>query len=97
MKPLETITVLDLTEGNPYIGSVFADYGATVLKVERPQGGDSIRRRGSIAVNEEGSYSRYYLRGKKSMAIDYSTEAGQEIIRRLAGKCDMVVTNSKED
>jgi len=97
MKPLETITVLDLTEGNPYIGSVFADYGATVLKVERPQGGDSIRRRGSIAVNEEGSYSRYYLRGKKSMAIDYNTEAGQEIIRRLAGKCDMVVTNSKED
>lgn len=97
MKPLETITVLDLTEGNPYIGSVFADYGAPVLKVERPQGGDSIRRRGSIAVNEEGSYSRYYLRGKKSMAIDYSTEAGQEIIRRLAGKCDMVVTNSKED
>jgi len=76
---------------------VFADYGATVLKVERPQGGDSIRRRGSIAVNEEGSYSRYYLRGKKSMAIDYNTEAGQEIIRRLAGKCDMVVTNSKED
>ena len=29
---------IDLTEGNPYIGSVFADYGATVLKVEKPQG-----------------------------------------------------------
>ena len=46
MKPLEAVSVLDLTEGNPYIGSVFADYGATVLKVEKPQGGDDIRRRG---------------------------------------------------
>lgn len=45
MKPLEAVSVLDLTEGNPYIGSVFADYGATVLKVEKPQGGDDIRRR----------------------------------------------------
>ena len=36
MKPLEAVSVLDLTEGNPYIGSVFADYGATVLKVEKP-------------------------------------------------------------
>ena len=34
MKPLEAVSVLDLTEGNPYIGSVFADYGATVLQVE---------------------------------------------------------------
>ena len=36
MKPLEAVSVLDLTEGNPYIGSEFADYGATVLKVEKP-------------------------------------------------------------
>ena len=46
MKPLEAVSVLDLTEGNPIIGSVFADYGATVLKVEKPQGGDDIRRQG---------------------------------------------------
>ena len=42
MKPLEAVSVLDLTEGNPYIGSVFADYGATVLKVEKQQGGDDM-------------------------------------------------------
>jgi len=63
MKPLEAVSVLDLTEGNPYIGSVFADYGATVLKVEKPQGGDDIRRRGGTP-EEEGPYAQYYLRGK---------------------------------
>ena len=52
MKPLEAVSVLDLTEGNPYIGSVFADYGATVLKVEKPQGGDDIRRRGGTPEEE---------------------------------------------
>lgn len=56
MKPLEAVSVLDLTEGNPYIGSVFADYGATVLKVEKPQGGDDIRRRGGTP-EEEGPYA----------------------------------------
>ena len=96
MKPLEAVSVLDLTEGNPYIGSVFADYGATVLKVEKPQGGDDIRRRGGTP-EEEGPYAQYYLRGKKSIAIDYTTADGQEIVRKLAAKCDMVAVNKQED
>ncbi len=97
MKPLESLTVLDLTEGNPYIGSMFADYGATVLKVEKPQEGDDIRRRGSKNVGVEGPYVHYYMRGKKSIAIDYTTEDGQDIIKRLAEKCDMIATNNKEE
>ena len=52
MKPLCSLKVLDLTDGNPYTGSMFADYGADVLKIENPIGGDSIRRRG--AKDKEG-------------------------------------------
>ena len=49
MKPLASLRILDLTDGNPYPGSLFADYGAEVLKIEPPGRGDSIRRRGGRA------------------------------------------------
>lgn len=38
MKPLASLKILDLTDGNPYPGSLFADYGAEVLKIEPPGG-----------------------------------------------------------
>lgn len=41
MKPLASLRILDLTDGNPYPGSLFADYGAEVLKIEPPGRGDS--------------------------------------------------------
>ena len=47
MKPLVTLKVLDLTDGCPYITTMFADYGAEVIKIEPPGTGDSMRRRGA--------------------------------------------------
>ena len=46
MRPLASLRILDLTNGNPYPGSLFADYGAEVWKIEPPGRGDPIRRRG---------------------------------------------------
>lgn len=93
MKPLKSIRVLDLTEGNPYIGSMLANYGAEVIKAEPPAGGDSIRRRGAAPGESEGIYQAYYNRGKRSIAVDLTQPEGQEIIRRIAAKVDMVAVN----
>ena len=56
MKPLSSLKILDLTDGNPYAASMFADYGAEVLKIENPCGGDSIRKRGNLTGDGEGIY-----------------------------------------
>lgn len=96
MKPLCSLRVLDLTDGNPYTGSMFADYGATVLKIEKPHGGDSIRRRGAKEEGEEGIYQAFYNRGKKSMALDLSKSAGADVLKRLVPGFDMLVVNKPE-
>jgi len=97
MKPLIGLRVLDLTDGNPYIGSMFADYGAEVVKIEVPGSGDSIRRRGAKSEDQEGIYQAYYNRAKKSMTIDITTTQGQEIIRKLVPHFDMLVINVAEE
>lgn len=97
MKPLLSLRVLDLTDGNPYIGSMFADYGAEVLKIEVPGVGDSIRHRGASSDKEEGIYQAYYNRGKKSMTLDITKPAGQNIIKRLIPQFDMFVVNTAEE
>lgn len=96
MNPLNALKVLDLTSGNPYTSSMFADYGAEVLKIEDPDGGDSIRKRGAKA-GEEGIYQAFYNRAKKSMTLDITKGAGQDVIKRLVSKFDMLVVNKSED
>lgn len=92
MKPLSNIKVLDLTEGIPYIGSMFADYGAELIKIE-PLSGDPIRCLGG----ESGPYSGYYLRAKQSIALDFTKSEGAEIVKRLAADCDMIVVSRSEE
>lgn len=96
MKPLSSLKVLDLTDGNPYAGSMFADYGAQVLKIEAPGSGDSIRRRGAKPGQPQGPYAAFYNRSKQSMTLDITRPAGQEILRRLAAGYDMLVVNRPE-
>lgn len=97
MKPLIGLKVLDLTDGNPYIGSMFADYGAEVVKIEKPGAGDTIRRRGAGETGQEGIYQAYYNRAKKSMTIDLTKPQGQEIVRRLVPHFDMLCANAAEE
>ncbi|KEI01130.1 CoA transferase [Clostridium botulinum] len=97
MKPIKGLRVLDLTDGVPYIGSIFADYGADVIKVEKPGLGDSIRRRGAKAEKSQGPYWKYYMRSKKSITIDYHKAKGAEIIKRLVKNTDMIAFNEPEE
>ena len=102
--PLQDIVVLDLSRilAGPWATQVLADYGATVLKVEHPRGGDDTRRWGppylKDADGRDTAESAYYLsanRGKRSLAIDFSRPEGQALVRRLASQADVLVENFK--
>jgi crotonobetainyl-CoA:carnitine CoA-transferase CaiB-like acyl-CoA transferase len=102
--PLAHIRVLDLSRvlAGPWAAQFLADMGAEVIKIERPGEGDDTRGWGppylvEPTANDPG-ISAYFTctnRGKKSVAVDMATPAGQDIIRRLAAKSDVVIENFK--
>jgi formyl-CoA transferase len=104
---LDGIFILDLTRilAGPTATQMLGDMGATVIKVENPKtGGDDTRGWGpNYARNEDGSpsdLSAYFMsanRNKRSIAVDIATAEGQDIIRRLAARADIVVENFKPD
>lgn len=98
VKPLSGIRILDLSRvlAGPICTMVLADMGAEVIKVENPDGGDETR---SMKPPEAGGEAHFFLsvnRTKKSVAIDITTAAGQELIHRLAAKCDVLVENYRK-
>lgn len=101
MKPLEGIRVLDLSRvlAGPWCTQLLADLGADVIKIERPGAGDDTRHWGPPWHGEdEERVAAYFLaanRGKRSAAIDFSKPEGADLVRRLAGKSDVVVENFK--
>lgn len=102
---LDGLFVLDLSRilAGPTATQLLGDMGATVIKVENPKtGGDDTRGWGpNYARNEDGSasdLSAYFMstnRNKRSIAVDIATPEGQDIIRRLAARADVVVENFK--
>jgi crotonobetainyl-CoA:carnitine CoA-transferase CaiB-like acyl-CoA transferase len=102
--PLQGIVVLDLTRvlAGPWATQVFADYGADVIKIENPSGGDDTRHWGPPFLRDERgkdtSEAAYYLaanRGKRSVAIDLANVEGQALVRRLAAGADVLIENFK--
>jgi len=102
--PLQGIKVLDLSRilAGPWSTQVLADYGAQVWKIEKPGEGDDTRQWGPpFLLDAEGNstgQSAYFLcanRGKLSLAIDISSEQGQQQIRALALQADILVENYK--
>ena len=96
---LEGLRILDLTQGvaGPYCTKLLSDYGAAVLKIERPEGGDPARRAGPFPDDEpHPERSGLFLdlnTGKRSVTLNLKTESGQRILRRLAADSDAVVEN----
>jgi crotonobetainyl-CoA:carnitine CoA-transferase CaiB-like acyl-CoA transferase len=102
--PLSHIKVLDLSRvlAAPWTGQNLSDLGAEVIKIERPQKGDDSRAFGPPWLKDpngkDTTESAYFLaanRGKKSITIDLSKPAGQELVRRLAVQCDVLLENYK--
>lgn len=92
--PLAGIRVLEL--GNfiaaPFAARVFADFGADVIKVERPGSGDELRGWRALRGGTSMLF-RTIARNKRSITLDLSTRDGRDIALDLAGRCDVVVEN----
>ena len=94
--PLTGIRVLDLTSvvSGPLATMFLADQGAEVIKVE-PLGGD-ITRRSRQAISASGEFSALFVssnRGKRSLALDLKRPEAAKIMRKLIGRCDVLVQN----
>jgi len=92
--PLAGVKVLDLSIAltGPYAAALLADQGAEVIKVERPGIGDIARWIG-VAVNGMSALYLVCNRGKRSIAVDAQSEAGRDVVRRLARDADVVLQN----
>jgi formyl-CoA transferase len=92
--PLRGYRVLEL--GNliaaPYASRLFAEFGAEVIKVERPRGGDELRR---WRLTRGDTSMFWYLQGrnKKSITLDLRQPAGQALALDLVRRCDVVIEN----
>ena len=92
--PLEGVRVVDISNllAGPTAGMYLADFGADVIKVERPPGGDDFRRWG-YEKNGVGLYFKMVNRNKKSVTADLHTPIGVEIVKRLVRDADIVIEN----
>ncbi|MCY0893803.1 MAG: CoA transferase [Acidibacillus sp.] len=94
MKPLQDITIIDLTRilSGPYCTMYFADLGANVIKIEPPTG-DDTRTWGPPFIESESAYFLSVNRNKKSMVLNLKLEEDKNILRKLIQSADVVVEN----
>ncbi|MCK5439993.1 MAG: CoA transferase [Gemmatimonadetes bacterium] len=96
--PLNTIRVVDLTRilAGPYATMILGDYGADVVKIERPDGGDDARGWGPPWVPGAGGASAYFTavnRNKRSCTLDLKADAGKQVLWRMLTRADVVIPN----
>jgi succinyl-CoA---D-citramalate CoA-transferase len=92
--PLSDIKVLELGTliAGPFCSRIFAEFGAQVIKIESPEGGDPLRQWRKL---HNGTSLWWYLqaRNKKSVTVNMREPEGQEIVRSLAAGADIVIEN----
>ena len=102
--PLSHLRVLDLSRvlAGPWASQNLADLGAEVIKIERPGAGDDTRGWGppwmKDGAGKDTDQSAYFLsvnRNKKSVTLDISKPEGQQIVRELASKSQVLIENYK--
>lgn len=93
---LAGIKIVDLTRvlGGPYCTQIFADHGATVIKVEPPQG-DEVRDWGPPFHEDDASYFIGLNRNKRSIGLDLTVAQGREVLFRLLEQADVLIENLK--
>jgi crotonobetainyl-CoA:carnitine CoA-transferase CaiB-like acyl-CoA transferase len=90
---LAGVRVLELgtTIAGPFCGRLLADFGAEVIKVEALDG-DPVRQSGKRFAGAS-LYAKSILRNKSLMAVDLRSADGQDVVRKLVAKCDIVIEN----
>jgi crotonobetainyl-CoA:carnitine CoA-transferase CaiB-like acyl-CoA transferase len=96
---LAGVRVLELAQiaAGPFVGSLLADLGADVVKVENPKGGDGLRGWPPLSAKDGGSsFSENFAsvnRNKRSIAVDFKNPADVRSFKRLVPKADILVEN----
>lgn len=94
--PLTGVRVLDLTHfvAGPWCTMLMGDLGADIVKIEPPGRGEISRAMGSV-YDEHGDSAIFlgFNRGKRSTALDLKTQAGRDVVHRMARQADVVVQN----
>jgi len=102
--PLNSLKVIDMSRvlAGPWAGQLLADYGAEVIKIERPGVGDDTRSWGppwlrDSAGNDtkEAGYFQSTNRNKRSVTVNLGHPLGQELIRKLVTRSDVLLENYK--
>jgi crotonobetainyl-CoA:carnitine CoA-transferase CaiB-like acyl-CoA transferase len=101
--PLHGLRVLELARilAGPWAGQILADLGADVIKVERKGTGDDTRSWGPpfVAAADGGHLGAAYFhstnRGKRSIELDFESEYGRRIVKKLAARSDVLIENFK--
>jgi crotonobetainyl-CoA:carnitine CoA-transferase CaiB-like acyl-CoA transferase len=102
-KPLAGLRVLELARilAGPWAGQMLADLGADVIKVERKGAGDDTRGWGPPFVEGKdgqhigAAYFHGANRGKRSIEVDFDSDEGKRIVRKLAARSDVLIENFK--
>jgi len=96
--PLSGVRVLDAATllAAPTAASLLSEFGAEVIKIEQPVGGDPMRRyppfRGDVSL-----LWKVVGRNRESVAVDLRVEQGREVVKQLASKCDVVILNYRPE
>src|SRR5436189_3800209 len=101
--PVAGLRVLELARilAGPWAGQILADLGADVIKVERAGSGDDTRAWGPpfVEAADGGHLAAAYFhatnRGKRSIELDFESERGRRIVRKLAARSDVLIENFK--
>ena len=93
--PLDDLTVVELGSllAGPFCGQLLGDFGAEVIKVEDPGTGDPMRQWGREKPYGMSLWWPVVARNKKSVTANLRTEEGQDQVRRLVAKADVLVEN----
>ena len=97
--PLAGLKIVELARvlAGPWAGQVLADLGADVIKIESLAGDDTRQWGPPFVENGDGTRDAAYFhacnRGKRSIAVDFTTSGGRDIVRRLASRADVLIEN----
>mgnify|MGYP001368259425 CR=1 FL=1 len=93
--PLADLRVLEMGQllAGPFCGQLLADFGAEVIKLEQPGVGDPMREWGREKPHGKALWFPVLARNKKSVTLNAREAGGQELIRHLVEKSDMIVEN----
>jgi len=93
--PLDGIRVLDIATfvAAPFAAACLAEFGAEVIKIEKPAAGDSLRQLGTESETGDTYWWLNDARNKRCITLDLKMDKGAELFRRMVADCDVVVEN----